>query len=105
MKSDMAQVIQLLTANLAYRTAPGDDPKATPEHDVYMTMVREIGGSPRSGGVFMELTQFAGTAIMRLAAERGEDPIELWRAFALEYAQHADEGDGGPRPDADRDRT
>jgi hypothetical protein len=89
--SDKDRAIQLLTVNLAYRTAPGADHKATAEYDTYMSMVREIGGSPRGGGVFMEMTQFAGTAIMRLAASMGEDPMKLWQAIALDHAQTADD--------------
>jgi hypothetical protein len=92
MSSDTDHAIQLLTANLAYRTAAVADPKATPEYDTYMSLLREISGSPRGGGVFMEMTELAARAIVRLAAATGEDPMALWQSIALDYAQQPDDG-------------
>jgi hypothetical protein len=43
-------------------------------------------GEVEAADVLSEMTHLAGTAIMRLAAYRG-DPRELWQAIAVESAR------------------
>jgi hypothetical protein len=44
-------------------------------------------GEIEAADVLSEMTQLAGTAIMRLAAYRGDNPRELWQAIALQSAR------------------
>ncbi len=93
MTTDQDLAIQLLTASLAYRTTSAADPYTTPEYATYLQLLEELAENKRAAGVLIEMTQFAGTAITRMAQLRDQDPVELWRAIALVHAQDDDNED------------
>jgi hypothetical protein len=79
--------VQLLTASLGYRRTPSGDPYATPEYATYKELLEEIVASGSGASVLIEMTQFAGTAIIRAAELSGHDPVRLWQAIALASAR------------------
>jgi hypothetical protein len=86
--------VALVTANLDYRIKadeqdlPSGAERQFPEYRVYVDLWNEAAmGEIEPADVLSEITHLAGTAIMRLAAYRGDDPRELWQAIALESAR------------------
>jgi hypothetical protein len=86
--------VALVTANMDFRIKadeqrlPSGAETQLPEYRVYVDLWNEAAmGEVDLGDVLSEMTHFVGTAIMRLAAYRGDDPRALWQAIALESAR------------------
>ena len=86
--------VALVTANLDFRIKadeqglPSGAETQLPEYRVYVDLWNDAAmGEVEPADVLSEMTHLAGTAIMRLAAYRGDDPRELWQAIALESAR------------------
>ena len=94
---DQEVAIQLLTANLTARVRASregiTDAQAyeTPEYRAFLDLSEELARDRRSATVLMEMTQFAATAIWRLAEVTGKDPLRLWQSIALGYARRDEE--------------
>lgn len=83
-------VRELVTACLHYKTSGADDDLLL-YGDVQKRLMAPIHSEEINvEEVLDELVNLLGTALMRYAQIRGDDPIDLWQAIAQQWASKED---------------